>query len=73
MHPMKFDVFGRKVLIHRTGSGWKVDYLSDQGKKRPATDVIIPDFITEDELEQYLTDLFHEGATEEHPEVRRIG
>jgi hypothetical protein len=72
MHPIKFDVYGKRVSILRTSGGWKIDYMSDQGKKRPATDLFIPGFITESELEQYLADLCHEWATERHPNVRRI-
>ena len=32
----------------------------------------VPDFVAEDELAQYLADLFHESATPARPEVRRI-
>lgn len=72
MSPIKFDVYGRYVLIFRTSEGWKIDYASDQGKRRPATDIFIPDFISEFEIEQYLADLCHEWATDKHPLVRRI-
>lgn len=72
MSPIKFDVFGRYVLIFRTSDGWKIDYVSDQGKRRPATDIFIPDFISEFEIEQYLADLCHEWATEKHPFIRRM-
>ena len=72
MNPVKFDVHGKHVLVSRTGDGWKIDYVSDQGKRRPAADIFIPDFITESEIEQYLADLCHEWATEKHPSVRRI-
>ena len=72
MTPIKFDVFGRYVLISRTSDGWKIDYISDQGKRRPAADIFIPDFISELEIEQYLADLCHEWATEKHPFVRRM-
>jgi hypothetical protein len=33
---------------------------------------VIPDFIDEAELEQYLFDLFHESATPGNGDVRRI-
>lgn len=72
MKPIKFNVYGTNVLIQRTENGWRVDYLSDQGKKRQATDLPIPDFISESELERYLEDLCHEWATEKDPAVRRI-
>jgi hypothetical protein len=72
MSSLKFDVYGRHVLILWTGDGRNIDYVDDQGKKRPATDIIIPDFISESEIEQYLADLCHEWATEKHPFVQRI-
>ncbi len=72
MSSIKFDVYGRHVLILRTSDGWNIDCVSGQGKKRPAADIFIPDFISESEIEQYLADLYHEWATEKHPFVRRI-
>jgi hypothetical protein len=72
MSSLKFDVYGRHVLILWTGDGWNINYVDGQGKKRPAADIIIPDFISESEIEQYLADLCHEWATEKHPFVRRI-
>ena len=72
MSPIKFDVYGRHVLISRTKDGWNIDLVSGEGKKRPAADIFIPDFIYESEIEQYLADLCHEWATDEHPLVRRI-
>jgi len=35
--------------------------------------IVVPDFIGENEIAQYLDDLFHESATPAHPCVRRIG
>jgi hypothetical protein len=72
MSSIKFDVYGRHVLISRTNDGWKIDFVSGDGKKRPAADIFIPYFISESEIEQYLADLCHEWATEKHPLVRRI-
>jgi hypothetical protein len=34
---------------------------------------VIPDFVTEDELGQYLFDLFHESASPSNGEVTRLG
>ena len=72
MSSIKFDVYGRHVLISPTKDGWNIDFLSGEGKKRPAADIFIPDFISESEIEQYLADLCHEWATDKHPLVRRI-
>ena len=69
---IKFDVYGKRISIIPTGTGWDISYTGDQGKSRPASDIFIPDFIAESEIEQYLSDLCHEWATDKHPVVRRI-
>ena len=72
MNSIKFDVYGKQVLILRTDRGWAVEYVSGEGKKRPADDIVIPDFVSEAEIEQYLADLCHEWASERYPNVHRI-
>jgi len=69
---IKFDVFGRHLLAIRTNEGWQIYYLSGDGKRRAADDLIIPLFVNEMEIEGYLADLCHEWETKEHPEVRRL-
>jgi hypothetical protein len=41
-------------------------------RKRARIDVEIPAFIAEDELLQYLDDIYHELATPTNPCVRRV-
>ena len=68
---MKLDVFGRKILRAERGSkGWRLYYLSDDGKKRPATDIVVPRSVKEDELVAYLEDLLHEWATPTYSQIR---
>jgi hypothetical protein len=67
---MKFDVFGKLMLAERSVEGWRLFVLGGDGKLARA-DIVIPDFIHEHELEQYLDDMFHEMATRERPRVRR--
>lgn len=69
---IKLDVFGRLMLAERTATGWQLFYLGFDGKRSPAKDVVVPDFISDAELEQYLADIFHESATGRHPGVRRL-
>ena len=69
---MKLDVFGRRVLIKRRADAWAVFYLSDDGKRRAADDILIPSAIPADEVERYVADLCHEWATPRHPAVVRI-
>ena len=69
---IKMDVFGRLVLAMQSDEGWSIYYLSGDGKRRPANDIIVPSFVNESEIENYLADLCHEWATEKYPEVRRL-
>ena len=66
------DVFGRKMMIQKSATGWQIFYMSADGKRRPADDIMVPDFVTETELVEFISDLCHEWATEKHPGVRRI-
>lgn len=68
---LRFDVFGQRVAIERRDGGWVPWLLGSDGKRRRAG-FEVPDFVAEDELAQYLADLFHESATPARPEVRRI-
>ena len=71
MKTLRFDVFGRIYSIRRVGPSWQVDAVGTDGKRAPA-DFVIPDFVAEEDLEQYLFDLFHESATPGRGDVRRI-
>ena len=68
----RFDVFGRQVLVERSAQGWTVFYPGTDGKRRPATDIVVSPDIPESGLQQYLDDLCHEWASERHPGVRRL-
>ena len=71
MARLKFDVFGRKMVVERSETQWSAFYVGE-GKRRLAQDVVIPPSVSESELERYLADLCHEWATERHPAVRRL-
>ena len=71
MQAHRFNVFGRIYLIQREGAGWKAYAAGDDGKQRDAG-FIVPDFIEENELAQYLEDLFHENATPWNGDVVRL-
>lgn len=72
MEPLRFNVFGRIVLVQREAGQWQVHAVRADGKRSPAG-FVVPDFIDEREIAQYLFDLFHESATPGHGDVRRIG
>lgn len=71
MSEMRFNVFGRIVGISRRNGSWIAFDLGSEGKRRPA-DFIVPDFVAEDEISQYLEDLFHESAMPWNGSVFRI-
>ena len=73
MKTLKFDVFGRDIAVVKTETGWQVFYLGNEGKRRPASDIIVPSDITEVEIAHYLDDLCHEWATSRNQSVTRIG
>ena len=70
--PIKLDVFGTMIQAIRTSDGWEVYYLSEEGKRRPATEIFVPSFVKETEIDNYLDDICHEWASEKHPKVRRL-
>ncbi|MFB0824735.1 hypothetical protein AAFM71_05790 [Chromobacterium violaceum] len=68
MQTYRFNVYGHIVVAERHGSGWRAFLPGNDGKRRPA-DFVIPDWVTEDSLAQYLEDLFHENATPRNGDV----
>lgn len=71
MQGLRFNVFGRIVLIRREGDLWQAYAVGADGKRSPAG-FVVPAFVEEAELEQFLYDLFHESATPGNGEVRRL-
>jgi len=69
---IKLDVFGKQVLAIHTNDGWEMFHLSEGGKRRPATEIFVPNFVKETEIENYIEDICHEWATERHPNVQRL-
>jgi hypothetical protein len=67
----KFNVFGTIMVVESTGDGWRLFVLGADGKRSRA-DIVIPDFVQEHEIAQYLDDMFHEMATRDRPCVTRI-
>ena len=70
---MKFNIYGRKLVqVVREEGTWTVFYLGAEGKKRLATDLIIPAEIPANKIQDYLAILFHESATPGRDEVTLI-
>ena len=70
IHP-RFNVFGRIVEVRREGAQWQVYRVGADGKRTPAG-FVVPDFVEEEELAQFLEDLFHESASPHIGDVHRI-
>lgn len=68
---LKFDVFGKIMVAERATDGWRLFTLGADGKRSPAG-ISIPTFVDENELTQYLDDIFHESASLDRPCVKRI-
>ena len=73
MKALRFDVFGRDVLIVEQDGGWQAFYVGSEGKRRPARDISVPSHINESEMLRYLDDLCHEWATDRNSSVTRVG
>ena len=61
MSAQRFNVYGRVFDIERSADRWLVLAVGNDGKRAPAG-FVIPEFVTDVELEQFLFDLFHEQA-----------
>ena len=71
MSELRFNVFGRLIAISGTQGTRSAFVLGAEGKRRLA-DFIIPDFLAEEDLCQYLADLFHESATPSNGDVYQL-
>jgi hypothetical protein len=72
MSEFRFNVFGQVVAVAGAQGSWSAFLLGADGKRRPA-DFVVPGFLAEEELCQYLADLFHESAASTNGEVVRVG
>lgn len=70
---MIYNVFGRLIGVKPAPQGWQLFRVDPaEGKHSRIYDVIIPEFITEQEIPGWLGDIYHEAASERHPDVFRI-
>ena len=57
-----FDVYGRfKLEVRRRGDAWAI-YRRGLGVNPEMTDIVIPSDLIENEIAQFLDDVFHELA-----------
>lgn len=71
MPAQRFNVFGRLFDIERRNAGWSVLQVGNDGKRAPAG-FVIREFVADDELEQFLFDLFHEQAAYRQGGIARV-
>ncbi|MCL9781750.1 hypothetical protein M9194_09960 [Vibrio sp. S4M6] len=71
MKKLKFSVFGQTMSVERKHDQWLLYRESATSIKARIYDVVIPPELDPDEIGRYLADIFHENATQEHPDVTR--
>ncbi|NIF47847.1 hypothetical protein F3J28_08710 [Enterobacter sp. Ap-1006] len=70
---LHFDVFGRRLGVKKVSEQWLLYRVDpNEGKYSRIYDVVIPAWLTEEELPAWLGDIYHEAASEKHPDVRLI-
>lgn len=69
---IKFNVFGKKMVIERKGDSWLLFNDADVGIRSRIYDAVIPSGLSEAELTGYLADIYHEHAREDAPKVVRL-
>jgi hypothetical protein len=66
---IRIEAFGRHMDIERIDDRWVTFLRGNEGKRRPAPDVLIPASLEKSDIIDYLEDLLHESASEKHPNV----
>jgi len=59
---MRFNIYGRHIAVRKRDGEWQCFLLGADGKRREM-DLSIPAFVAEEEVLQFLSDIFHECAT----------
>lgn len=71
MKEFRFNIFGAFISVAGSNGNWRAFYFGADGKRRPA-DFVVPNDVAEDELCEYLADLFHENATPRNPDAVQL-
>ena len=66
---LRLNAFGRFLDIERVNNQWVVFAKGNEGKRRKASDIVIPSSLKKSELITYLDDLLHESANENCPRI----
>ena len=66
---LRLRVYGRRLDVERIDGEWRGFYVGVEGKRRPATDIVIPADTPPDQVASAIADLLHEWATPRFPHV----
>lgn len=66
---MKLLMYGRKIEVLKSNDKWSVFYLGNEGKKRTAHDIVIPQELKKGEIKNYLEELLYEWATPSNNQI----
>ena len=69
---LKYNVFGQVMSVQRQNGEWLLYREPDVGMRSRIYEVVIPASLEKVEIAQYLDDIYHEMATEQHPTVRLL-
>jgi hypothetical protein len=69
---LEFDVFGKLMSVQRKDNEWLLFIKTGTGMRIRVYDVIIPPDLKENELANFLSDMYHEYGNENKPEVRKL-
>jgi len=69
---MKFSVYGKTIEVVRVNNRWQVFYLGNEGKKRLASDIVLPHELKQEQLLEFIADLCHEWARPGKSEVTQL-
>ncbi|WP_040440342.1 DUF7661 family protein [Algicola sagamiensis] len=72
MKQLHFNVFGQRMSVQRHDHEWLLFHNSDKGLKSREYSVIIPSELSESEIALFLADIYHEHASEQHPDVIQL-
>ncbi|MGY5957694.1 Modulator protein [Kosakonia sp. BK9b] len=68
-----YNVFGRYIGVKRVEGRWQVFRVDrNENKYSRLYGIIIPDDLSEAGIPGWLGDIFHEAASERHPDVTRV-
>lgn len=64
-----FNVFGRSMSVIRQDEQWLLFNEPAVGMRTRVYDVVLPSDLSNQQLASYLADIYHEYASDKHPEV----